>query len=314
METSDRYVRNDATFARQGFTIQEFCARWGVLADAEMLMTGIYMAKFFAMVHSSRVVCRRESYHAYWCLLFTLWSFFAMVRSIRVVVYWRESSCVCWCMASMWWSFLQWFTLQELCAGGRVLACADDWHLCGEVFERIHSMRVVCRRESSGMCICLASSWRSFFLQFFTLQEFYAGGRVLGYADAWHLCGEVFARVHSSGVVCRRESSGVQMSGIYVVKFFVVIHSTRVLCRKESYGVSWCLASPWGSFSQWFTLQELCAGGRVLMRTDVWHLRFEVFCNDSLYKSFVQEVELTVNSKIVYSDYRHSKWNDDKLF
>jgi hypothetical protein len=100
-----------------------------------VVMPGIYVVKFFAVVQSLKVVCR----------------FFAMIHSTRV------------------------------CAGGRVLACNDAWHLHGEVFCNgslykscvqegefwrllmpgiylvkyfaiVCSTRVLCRRESSGMC------------------------------------------------------------------------------------------------------------------------------------------------------------------
>ncbi len=238
---------------------------------------------------------------------------------------------VWWCLASALWRFLKGYTLWELCAGGRVLACPDAWHLhmegfckvlvykemCAEgefwrvlmpgiyvvkFFERILSMRVVCRRENSGVCWCLASTWWSSF-QLFTLQEFCAGGRFLACADAWHLCGEVFCKgslyescmqegefwrvlmpgiyvvkffsiVHSTRVLCRRESSGVCWClASTVVKFFALVHSTRVVCRRESSGgVCWCLASTWWSFLQGFTLWELYAGGRVLACADAWHL------------------------------------------
>ncbi len=147
-----------------------------------VLMPGIYVVKFFAMVHSSRVVCRKESFG------------------------------VCWCLASMWWSFLQGFTLQEFCAGGRVLEC---WCLAStrwSFFAMIHSTRVLCRRDSSHAYWCLAFTLWSF-LQWITPQE---------------LCVEI---------------SCMLMPGIFVAKFFAIFHSTRVVCRRESSGVYWCLAS-----------------------------------------------------------------------
>jgi hypothetical protein len=68
-----------------------------------VLMPGIYTVKYFAMVGSARVLCRGES--SGMCSSDT--------RHLHGEV------------------FLKGFTLQEFCAGGRVLACADAWHLHG---------------------------------------------------------------------------------------------------------------------------------------------------------------------------------------
>ncbi len=155
-----------------------------------------------------------------------------------------------------------------------------------------HSTRVLCRKWSPSMCWYLASTLGSF-LQWFTPQEFRAGGRVLVCADVWHLHMEVFCKsLLCKNFVQEGEFWRVLMPGIYMVKVFAMIHSTRVLCRSESSGLRWCLASTWWRFLQGFIVEKSCVQEgefwRVLM-PGIFVAKF--FCNFSLNKTFVQEGE-----------------------
>jgi hypothetical protein len=104
--------------------------------------------------------------------------------------------------------FLQGFTIQEFCAGRRVLARAHAYHPRGVVF-------------------CKGSLYKSFEQE----GEF-----------SCLLMPGIYVEVFSSGSLYKSfvqegEFSCVLMPGIYVVKFFAMNHSTRVVCRRESSGV-----------------------------------------------------------------------------